>query len=443
MPEAASHMIAATGVKRANTSATGASVATSARLSFRYRAFEAATGRWRSGEQAGDSAYAVRASLRRIGLDVHQLEKIQQRTAVEQSPYFAWWFSFWHARARRRQRMAKADLCDGIATLIHAGIPVEQAVSALTTSSARPAHELRLLRALRDRLREGISMAEACAEHSEWFDRFDVALLEAGQRSGELALTLQNISVHHQRAGALMQKLFVALAYPLVLVFAGIGALVFMSHQTLPQLVTMIEQARHQPPALTTMVITLGQGFVLWWPVALAGVVAGALGLRSAVRRVAPESRTGQWLHGNALSRMIGRMRVAHVAATLARLRRAGTPLTEALVVVADTIGDRGVRELLLQAEEAIRRGEDLSTVIASSRLLDPEFAQLLHLGERSGELTDMLDRIAERYQRAADRAGERLAAILGPMAIIILACLIGLLVMAAILPLMQLGDLV
>jgi type II secretory pathway component PulF len=113
------------------------------------------------------------------------------------------------------------------------------------------------------------------------------------------------------------------------------------------------------------------------------------------------------------------------------------------LVIVADTINDRAVRALILQAVEAIRRGEDLSTVIAGSRLLDPEFAQLLHLGERSGELTEMLERIAERYQRSADRAGDRLAAVLGPAAIIILAALIGTLVMAAVLPLMQLGDLV
>jgi type II secretory pathway component PulF len=136
-------------------------------------------------------------------------------------------------------------------------------------------------------------------------------------------------------------------------------------------------------------------------------------------------------------------MRVAHVASILARLRRAGTPLTEALVVVSDTVSDRAVKALLLQAVEAIRRGEDFSSVMAKSRVFDPEFAQLFHVGERSGEIKEIFDRIAERYQRAADLAGERLAALLGPAAIVVLACLIGILVMAAILPLMQLGDLV
>ncbi len=412
------------------------------RALFRYRAVESATGRIRTGEQDGESAYAVRASLRRIGLDVqHLVDVTPGRTSA--TSWLRPLIAARDARRRRLNRVAKADLCDGLATLILAGIPIEQAVASLASSQARPAGEQRLLRAIRDRLREGTPFATACEDHPAWFDRFDVALLDAGQRAGELASTLQNLAQHHHRAGAFGQKVFVALAYPAVLVAAGLAALVFMSFQTLPQLVTMIEQGRHQPPVLTTTVVALGQGLATWWPMVVAGIIAVFVGTKRLLHRVPPDSRLGQWMHGNALARMLGRIRVAHLAAALARLRRAGTPLAEALVVVADTISDRAVRALILQAVEAIRRGEDLSTVIAGSRLLDPEFAQLLQLGERSGELTEMLERIAERYQRSADRAGDRLAAVLGPAAIIILAALIGTLVMAAVLPLMQLGDLV
>lgn len=419
-----------------------ATVGSGQRVLFRYRALESATGRLRTGEQDGESAYAVRASLRRIGLEVQSLEDVTPR-AGSRSRWLQPLIAARDARRRRQRRMVKADLCDGLATLILAGVPIEQAVASLASSSARPAAEQRLLRALRDRLREGTPFATACEDHPAWFDRFDIALLDAGQRAGELAATLQNLSQHHHRAGAFGQKLFVALAYPAVLVMAGLAALVFMSFQTLPQLVTMITQARHQPPGLTTAVIALGQGLAYWWPLVFALSIAVVIAVRALLARVLPESRVGQFLHGNPMARMVGRLRVAHLAAALARLRRAGTPLAEALVVVADTISDRAVRALILQSVEAIRRGEDFSSVIAKSRLLDPEFAQLLQLGERSGELTDMLERIAERYQRSADRAGDRLAAILGPAAIVILAALIGTLVMAAVLPLMQLGDLV
>lgn len=413
-----------------------------AQVLFRYRAIDAATGGTRSGEQRGDSAYAVRASLRRVGLEVVHVEEVATHPTAH-NVLTHWFTEGLDARARRRHRAAKADLCDGIATLAQAGIPLEQAVTALAASTVRTREERRMLTALRDRLREGVPFGTACAEHPRWFDALDLALIESGQHAGDLAGTLIALAQHHQRAGALGQRLFVALAYPAVLVAAGLAALVFMSHQTLPQLATMIIQARREPPWLTQMTIVAGQGLLLWWPVLLALIAGGIIGARTLFARMRPDGRIGRWWHGNPLARLLARMRVAELAATLARLRRSGMPLADALAVAARTSPHRGLRRLLDQALEAVRRGEDFSTAVAASPLLDPEFAQLLQLGERSGELTEMLERIAERYQRSAERASERLSAILGPAAILILAVLIGILVMAAVLPLMQIGDLV
>lgn len=407
---------------------------------FRYRAVELATGRKRDGEHRGGSPYDVRANLRRIGLEVEHIEEVGAHT---DGGLWAPLRRSLQRRRRRQRRMAKADLCDGVATLLQAGVPLEQAIASLAATAARPEAERRLLETLRDRLRSGIPFATAAAEHPDWFESFDVALLEAGQQAGDLVATLLSLSQYHQRAGALGQKLLVALAYPAVLVIAGIGAVEFMSFQTLPPLVDMIVQAKREPPWLTTAVMACGQGLAYWWPVVLAMLMGAVWGGRRFLARVPVNGRVGRWLHGNALMRMRGRVRVAHLALSLARLRRAGMPLSEALTVVAETIEDRALRQLLAEAVEALRRGEDLSAVLGPSPLLDPEFAQLLQLGERSGELTEMLERIAERYQRAADRAGERLGAVLSPLAIIILACLIGTVVMASVLPLMQLGELV
>jgi general secretion pathway protein F len=421
--------------------ATGAAAVYDHGRLFRYRAVEIATGRRHTGEQRGHSAYDVRANLRRIGLEIDHLEEVVAadttqgwRAAVRRAL---------DARACRRRRVAKADLCDGLATLLQAGVPLEQAVTSLAATGTRPVAERRLLETLRDRLRSGSGFAAAVADHPGWFERFDIALLEAGQQAGDLINTLLSLSLYHQRAGAMGQKLLVALAYPVVLVIAGIGAVEFMSFQTLPPLVDMIVQARREPPWLTTTVMGIGQGIAFWWPVVLIAVGALVIGFRRWVGRVPVDSRLGRLVYGNVLARMRGRVRVAHLAMALARLRRAGMPLADALLVVSDTVEDRALRQLLAEAVEALRRGEDLSSVLGTSPLLDPEFAQLLHLGERSGELTEMLERIAERYQRAADRVGERLGAILGPVAIIVLACLIGTVVMASVLPLMQLGELV
>lgn len=407
---------------------------------YRYRATERATGRSHSGEMAAESAYDVRAGLRRIGLEVDAMEAVDDGAAAT-----GWWAPLaaaWEARQRRQRRLAKADLCDGLATLIQAGLPLEQAVTSLVASPARSADERFLLHRVRDQLREGRPLSAACAGIPGWFDRFDVALLEAGQQAGDLIGTLLGLAQHHQRAGAIGQRLFVALAYPAVLLTAGVAALITVSFTTLPQLTTLISQAKHQPPWLTMQVMGLGQGLVHWWPLVLAALVAAVLGGRRVLGRIEPTSALGRWWHGNPLARARSRIRVATLAETLARLRRAGLPLTDALAVTAETVSERALSALITEAIAAVRKGEDLSEVMGRSHLLDPEFAQLLQLGERSGELTAMLERIAERYRRAADRTSERLAALLGPIAIVLLASLIGVLVIACALPLMQLGDL-
>jgi general secretion pathway protein F len=414
-------------------------------LRFRWTAVEAVTGRERQGEMAADSAWVVRSGLRRLGLEPLVVEPVGGTTQVPTwlEPWLAPWRRLALARQRRNRRLARANLYDAIATLLQAGVPLEQALAALAGSPVRPPAERQLLAVLRDRIRQGTAVAAACAEHPGWFDALDLALLDAGQRAGDLPNTLASLSGHHQRAGASGQQFFVALAYPALLLVAGVAAWEFMAFVTLPKLVAMIVQARHAPPTLTMWVMGLGQGLAVWWPAVVVAIVGGVWAFRRWAATVPLDSRRGRWLFANPYARWRTGSRVAQLAETLARLRRAGLPLTEALAAAADAVDERALRGLLATALTEVRAGRDLSAVVGSSRLLDPEFAQLVQLGEQSGELTTMLERIAERYQRDAERTGERVAAILGPAAIIVLAFLIGLVVLASILPLVQLGDLV
>ncbi|MBA3938552.1 MAG: type II secretion system F family protein, partial [Planctomycetes bacterium] len=349
----------------------------------------------------------------------------------------------WHERQRRRRRLAKADLCDALATLLQAGMNIEEALSSLSTSLTRTVAERTLAQRLRDALRGGQPLSEACALQPGWFDRFDVALLAAGQHAGDLVETLGTIATHHQRAGSIGQRLFIALAYPATLVIAGIAVLEFMSFQILPQLVALIVQAKKPAPWLTEQVMATGHLLAWSWPLFAVTALAAVWGIRALARRTAPDTRLGALLHGNLLARVRRRYRAANLAWALSRLRKAGMPLASAIGVVRDAVPDPALRHALDETIAAITRGEDFSAALARSGLLDQEFTQLLAIGERSGELTTVLERLAERSYRSADRTADRVAAILGPLAIVILAILIGLLVLACAMPLAQLGDLV
>ena len=157
-----------------------------------------------------------------------------------------------------------------------------------------------------------------------------------------------------------------------------------------------------------------------------------------ALKKIPTNSWLGELLHSNVATRAVHRGRIAQVAGTLARLQRSGIPLAEAIDVVSASAPSHALKTLLQQCAEDIRDGKDFSEAIRGSNLLDDEFAQLLELGEESGELPEMLERIAERYHRAAERSIQTLSALLEPIAVLILAVLIGTIAMAAVLPLME-----
>ncbi len=407
---------------------------------FRYRAREAVTGRVRTGERVGEDAYTVRAALRRVGLDVERIEAVDTGAAPG-------WLGplreAWQARQRRRRRPVRADLCDALVTMLEAGLTMEGAIATLAASDVRDAAQRRMLVAMREELRAGAQLSEACAAHPGWFSPLDVAMLRAGQQGGNLTETLRSLAELHQRAGVLAHKLFTALAYPVLLLVLAVAVVVFLSLQTLPQLVGMLEDAGVEPPLLTRALIAVGR-FLAWrWYLALAVLVGGIGLLRIVLGAVPSDSRTGRLLARSLPARVRRRSRVADLAATLSRLLGSGIPLAEALRVAGRAADSRTLARLLAEAGEGVRGGKDFSELVAASHLLDPEFAQLVQVGEESGELPAVLARIAERYRRAADRALDRLTALLEPVAVLSIAALIGLVVFAAILPLLAMNQVI
>lgn len=405
---------------------------------FRFQAWDPATKRLVVGVLAGGSVAEVRSELQAKGLEPEQIE-----IARASADWSAAVRSAWTTWRRRQRRLAGADLFAALAALVQVGMPLDRALEELASSPLRGQDEVDLLSALAAALRAGISFDAACAAHPDWFDAFDVAVLAAGQRAGELTPVLLAVSEHRRRQGAVRQRLVTALAYPAIVALAGLAVFVFLTQVVLPRIAGILTAARAELPWLTSAVITAGDILLWWWPLIL-GVPVLALwwGRRWLLRRPAT-GRLGRLVHGNPVARMRARDRVAVTSEALARLLRAGVPLAEALSVVAATVPDRALRELLAGAVQAIERGQDLSTVMAASPLVEPEFAHMLRLGEGSGDLPEMLDRIAGQYQEAGQRAAERVAAVVGPLAILLLAVAVGILVLAVGQALSRVADLV
>ena len=388
------------------------------------------------GEVTGESPAQVRASLRRVGLQVLDLRPVRMRALPGRSLLGAWG----HAYLRRRRRPQLAEVWDGIATMLDSGAPLLSALETVMRGQRRGRAKTMLLE-VHDALRGGSSLGQAMRAHPTWFDSAEVAMVEAGEHGGNLPQVLRGLAERHERAGELGQRIVGALAYPAIVAAVGVAALVFLSTVTLPELLGILSDAEVEAPALTENVVAVGQviaGHGWWIGLTLLASAAGVAALRRVLIRRGCEPPS--WLRR--LSPEVGRkIALAGTASRLAELIRHGVPMVEAVRVVAPTVRSPALRGRLEMAAERIEHGAELSAALDDEHWFDPEFRRLLDIGQASGELDQLLERLAGRYERASRRLIDRLATLLEPAVILTLAVAIGLVVMAAVLPMIRLRE--
>ncbi|MEE8154265.1 MAG: type II secretion system F family protein [Phycisphaerales bacterium] len=420
------------------------------------------------GELAGESAAEVRASLRRIGLQVIDLRPLR-RSATDPGTgiHFAWLREL-HGSIRSsleryfrgRRRHERAELYDALATMLDSGLPLLEAVDTIIGSTKRRRCAVRsLLVQVREQLRGGSSLADAITAHRSWFDASEVAMIEAGQLSGTLPRVLRTLAERHERSGELSNKLIGALAYPAIVAMVGLGVVIFLSVKTLPDLTQILTHAGIDTPALTAKVMALGQFLAGHWLALIILTVGVLVGLTVLSGLMA--KRQIQWPDRlrRLYPKVLRRIAVARVSLQLAELLRAGVPVVDALRVLAPTSSRGGSRSegggasggggggrgslarQLHTAADRVERGDELAAALDDEQWFDGEFRQLLAIGQATGELDSLLERIGRRYARQAERLIDRLAALLEPSVILTLAVLVGLVVMAAILPLLRLQE--
>jgi len=400
----------------------------------------------RTGELAGDSAADVRASLRRIGLQVIELRTVRAGRVWKWKR-----IESWDAHLRSRRQGRKAELFDSIATMLDAGMPLIECVETLAGAGVRPSWQRgraarTMFLELREGLRSGLSFAEAMGAHPTWFDASEVAMVEAGQISGDLSSVLRNLSDRHERSGELGRRLAQALTYPAAITVVGLGVVVFLSTRTLPKLVRILNDAKIPTPRLTEAVMTFGGVLADHWPLLLTILAATSIGLVAGVKMISRRGiRPPMWIR-RCVPAVVRQIAISRMAVGLAELVRAGVPLVDAVRAVAPTLGGLfagGLRLRMLEAASRIERGESLSEAMVDPIWFDEELRRMLSVADRSGELDSMLQRLGERTQRRTRRLIDRIAALLEPAVIVILAALVGMVVMAAILPLIRMQEVI
>lgn len=398
-----------------------------------YKA-SAAGGAVRVGRLSAEDVSAVRATLRRLELEPIDIRPIRARPR----PVFV---ERW---LRNRRRAERADLFDALVTMLEAGLPLVDSLATLAEQERRQTARGSLAARLTESIRSGDGLAAALRAEPSWFDGAECAMVAAGERSGELAGVLRSLAERHLRSGELGSKIASALFYPSVVLFIGLAVVWFLGSHTLPNLVAILADAGVEPPALTTAVMSAA-GVIghLWWIAPLA-VLGGMAAITLGARVVPPE-------HVARIRSMLPRLMpaalrhaiVGEALLLLAEMLRAGVTLVEALRVVGPTLVGPGSRAMAVHAglaAERIERGDPVHESLAGGPI-DHEAMRLIALGVTAGELETVLVRVGQRSRRRARRATDRLTALLEPAVILVLASLIGVVVLAAVLPLVRLQE--
>ena len=404
--------------------------------------FEAldAQGDTRRGVMEADTAKAVRSQLRAQALVPLQVQPVSSGAAANEQTFG------WSARAFRRNVFTSTGLAiwtRQLAGLITSGLPLERALTALTdeTENERERH---LVAALRAEVNAGSSFGKALARFPHEFPDIYTAVIGAGEQSGNLGLVLERLADDLEERQALQARLLGAALYPAIVTVVAIAIVLFLVAYVVPQVANVFAGSKRALPILTVMMLAIS-GFVRSWGwLALLLAVIGAVGGRLALRNEGTRQRfDAGWLRLPILGRLARGYNAARFASTLALLAGAGVPILKALQAAAETLGNRAMRADALDALVLVREGAPLASAMAQKKRFPGLLSMFARMGEQTGQLPAMLQRAANQLGAEVQRRAMQLATILEPLLIVTMGVVVMLIVLAVLMPIIQLNQFV
>lgn len=397
---------------------------------FQYQALDAA-GRTVSGVVQADTARQARIQLRAQGLLPSVIDQV-------------------HARERARQVWARglssAELSlvtRQMATLLASGLTMEQSLNALIEEAAEPMTR-EVLAGVKTEVTAGSSLAGALGAYEKSFPDFYRALVHGGEESGALPTVLQHLADYLDARQVLRQKTSLALLYPVLVTIVAIMIVTGLLVYVVPQVVQVFQQSRQSLPLLTRALIGLSDFLRATWPYLVAIIVGTAAAARMALRRAAVRRR---WhvllLRMPWLGSLIRGVNTSRFASTLAILVGGGVPLLAALNSGAQVMTNMVMREAIERAIERVREGASLARALGETRAFPPLLIHLVASGEVSGKLEQMLERAAHLETQALERRLAVFLTLLEPAMILLMGGVVLMIVLAILLPIIQINQLV
>ncbi len=396
---------------------------------FAYRAIDGVTG-----TIIADSPRTARDALRSRGITIHSIQHSDPSPAPG-VPGLVSGLSLGLLR-KRRESKAVAFIRD-LATMLAIGVPI---LESLDTSIRQQRGAMRCsIQILRDDIANGLSLAEAMARQPRLFDELCTSIVEVGESTGSLPEALEQLADFKERSLQFRNKVGGALLYPAIVLMMALGVSIFLMTVVVPRLLTGLLEAGRDVPLATQIVKTTSDALLDWWWLMLiivmtfVAMIAALLSTENGLRLY-----HGLILRIPGVGSMVRKQAVVRLSVVLSALLRSGVVFVSALGVAERVTRNRVIRDALAGCRSAVTGGGDIAPALEKAAVFPPTVIQVFTVGQHSGELEKMLDRLALDYDRQLTTAAQRLTTILEPVLILVMVAVVGLIAFATILPMLE-----
>ncbi len=398
-------------------------------------------GKKKSGIIDAESSLAAKSRLRQKKLFPTSLNKIESNSTnnSKKKTTFLTGFNLFSKVSSSELSMITRQM----ATLLSAGFPLVQAMEILVTQAKSKTLQ-KILSSIKDSIKEGSSFANALALHPNVFSPIFINMVNAGESSGTLEIVLERLADFHENREDSKKKIQASLAYPVLMSFIGFGVLLVLLTYVVPGIVNIFSDMNQTLPLPTIILISVSSFFKSWW----WGILLTPFFLLFLIFLIRKTNK-GAWFIDNLLlslpitGNLLKKLIAARFTRTLGSLLENGVPMLTAINITKSIAGNKVMFELISKACDAVEQGKELGDVLAENKMFPTLAAQMIKIGETSGELEKMLKKTAELFEKDVQTAVTAATSLLEPLIILSMGIVVGGIILAICLPIFEINQLI
>jgi len=346
----------------------------------------------------------------------------------------------------KHYRVTPDDLvlfCRQLATLLGAGVTILKSLE-IICMQVTSFKLYNVIRNLQKNMEAGLSLHEAMAKHPLVFSELWVNLVESGEASGNLAVVLNRLANYLERNAAFKRKLISAILYPIILMVAGLGALLFLTVRIIPTFAELFKGFDITLPLLTRMLISTSLFIKKFFLLLIGLLVVGAVLFRRYIKTKEGRKKFEQFqFRLPVFGEMFRALVVERFSSEMSTLVESGVPILYSLEIAEHSVGNLVMSEVVRKIKDEVREGKPLNQPLAKSGFFEPMVVQMVTIGEEIGELSPMFKKINAFYQEYVETFLARFATIFEPFMLVFMGIIIGIIVIGMFLPIFQIGNIV